>query len=256
MEFRPCIDLHEGKVKQIVGGSLSDAGAVENYVSQKDAAYYAMLYKDNGLKGGHVIALGEGNDVEIGKALTAYPLGLQVGGGIHADNAMKYIKMGASHVIVTSYIFKDGAFNQEHLENMVRRVGRKRLVIDLSCRKKDGHYYVVTNRWQQFTRFEVNQKNIEYLSQYCDELLVHAVDVEGLRQGIDEELIYILSQNDTMTCTYAGGIASIEDINRIELIGNNRINYTIGSALDIFGGTIPFKKVLMKNNNEKQESGK
>lgn len=250
MEFRPCIDLHEGKVKQIVGGSLNDEGAVENFVSEKDAAYYATLYKSNGLKGGHVIALGKGNDEEIQKALTAYPSGLQVGGGIDAENAGRYIQMGASHVIVTSYIFKDGIFNEEHLHKMVDAVGKKRLVIDLSCRKKDGRYYVVTNRWQQFSQFEVNQENMTYLSQYCDELLVHAVDVEGLRQGINEELITLLSQCHKITCTYAGGIASIDDIDRIKKVGHDRINYTIGSALDLFGGTIPFQEVLKKNQKQ------
>ncbi len=247
MEFRPCIDLHEGKVKQIVGGSLNEEGAVENFVSEKDAAYYATLYRTNRLQGGHVIAIGKGNDNEIQKALAAYPLGLQVGGGINAENASQYIQMGASHIIVTSYIFKDGSFNKEHLHRIVEAVGKDKLVIDLSCRKKDGRYYVVTNRWQEFTQFEVNEDNIRYLSNFCDELLVHAVDVEGLRQGIDEELIALLSQNDTITCTYAGGIASIADIDRIEKVGKSKVNYTIGSALDIFGGTISFQEVLSKN---------
>ncbi len=244
MEFRPCIDLHEGKVKQIVGSSLNDSGAEENFVSQNDADYYAELYKKAGLYGGHIIALGSGNREQIEKALAAYPGGLQVGGGINADNARWYIEKGASHVIVTSYIFKDGKFYFDNLEEIVKVVNKENLVIDLSCRKKDGKYYVVTNKWQKFTNFEVNEENIDFLSEFCDEFLVHAVDVEGLRNGIDEELIQKLSNWVKIPCTYAGGISSLEDVKYIESISGGRMNYTIGSALDIFGGNIKFHDVI------------
>jgi phosphoribosylformimino-5-aminoimidazole carboxamide ribotide isomerase len=244
MEFRPCIDLHEGKVKQIVGGSLKDSGAEENFVSQNDADYYAELYKKAGLYGGHIIALGSGNREQIEKALAAYPGGLQVGGGINADNARWYIEKGASHVIVTSYIFKDGKFYFDNLEEIVKVVNKENLVIDLSCRKKDGKYYVVTNKWQKFTNFEVNEENIDFLSEFCDEFLVHAVDVEGLRNGIDEELIQKLSNWVKIPCTYAGGISSLDDVKLIESISGGRMNYTIGSALDIFGGNIKFHDVI------------
>jgi phosphoribosylformimino-5-aminoimidazole carboxamide ribotide isomerase len=244
MEFRPCIDLHEGKVKQIVGSSLNDSGAEENFVSQNDADYYAELYKKAGLYGGHIIALGSGNREQIEKALAAYPGGLQVGGGINADNARWYIEKGASHVIVTSFIFKDGKFYFDNLEEIVKVVNKENLVIDLSCRKKDGKYYVVTNKWQKFTNFEVNEENIDFLSEFCDEFLVHAVDVEGLRNGIDEELIQKLSNWVKIPCTYAGGISSLEDVKYIESISGGRMNYTIGSALDIFGGNIKFHDVI------------
>lgn len=244
MGFRPCIDLHEGKVKQIVGGSLDDSGAKENFVSEKGAAYYAKLYKKAGLVGGHIIALGLGNEEEIEMALEAYPGGLQVGGGVNAENAKWYIDRGASHVIVTSYIFKDGAFYLDHLKKIREVVDQKHLVIDLSCRKKEGKYYVVTNKWQKFTKFEVNKENIEYLSAFCDEFLVHAVDVEGLQNGIDEELIGMLSQWVKIPCTYAGGISSMDDILLIESMSGGKMNYTVGSALDIFGGKIKFDRVI------------
>lgn len=244
MEFRPCIDLHEGKVKQIVGSSLNEEGAEENFVSQKDADYYAELYKKAGLYGGHIIALGQGNLDQIEKALAAYPGGLQVGGGINADNARWFIEKGASHVIVTSFIFKDGEFYLDNLKEINKIVNKGKLVIDLSCRKKDGKYYVVTNRWQKFTNFEVNEENMDFLSEYCDEFLVHAVDVEGLRNGIDEDLIQKLSSWVKIPCTYAGGISSIEDIKRIESMSGGNMNYTIGSALDIFGGNIRFEDII------------
>jgi phosphoribosylformimino-5-aminoimidazole carboxamide ribotide isomerase len=244
MEFRPCIDLHEGKVKQIIGGSLNDSGAEENFVSQNDADYYAELYKKAGLYGGHIIALGSGNREQIEKALAAYPGGLQVGGGINADNARGFIEKGASHVIVTSFIFKEGKFYFDNLEEIVKVVNKENLVIDLSCRKKDGKYYVVTNKWQKFTNFEVNEENIDFLSEFCDEFLVHAVDVEGLRSGIDEELIQKLSNWVKIPCTYAGGISSLDDVKLIESMSGGRMNYTIGSALDIFGGNIKFDDVI------------
>lgn len=244
MEFRPCIDLHEGKVKQIVGGSLNDSGAEENFVSQRDAGYYAELYRKSGLRGGHVIALGPGNREQIEKALAAYPGGLQVGGGINAENAKWYIDKGASHVIVTSFIFKDGEFFLENLKEIRKVVKKENLVIDLSCRKKDGKYYVVTNRWQKFTNFEVNEENMDFLSDFCDEFLVHAVDVEGLKSGIDEDLIRKLSKWVKIPCTYAGGISTLEDVKLIEEMSEGRMNYTIGSALDIFGGDIKFEDVI------------
>lgn len=244
MKFRPCIDLHEGKVKQIVGGSLNDSGAKENFVSNFEADYYAQLYKKNNLTGGHIIALGQGNQEQIEKALKAYPFGMQVGGGINASNAKTYIDLGASHVIVTSYIFNNGQLYLDHLEEMVACVGKEKLVLDLSCRKKQDTYYVVTNRWQQFTDFEISKENIQFLQSYCDEFLIHAVDVEGLQSGIDHELLELLSRWVTIPCTYAGGISTFEDIQRIFDKGHGKIDYTIGSALDIFGGPLSFEKVI------------
>lgn len=244
--FRPCIDLHDGKVKQIVGGSLRDTGEgiVENFVSDKDPAYYAELFAKDGLKGGHVIMLGKGNEGAALEAIAAYPNALQVGGGINPENAELYLSKGASHVIVTSYIFSEGKLDLNKLDKLVKAVSKDKLVIDISCRKKQEDYYVVTDRWQTFTDFKVTPENIKLLESYCDELLVHGVDVEGKQQGIDIELIELLADNTSIPTTYAGGIRSLEDIKTINQIGKGRINYTVGSALTIFGGKLSYEMVV------------
>lgn len=244
MRFRPCIDLHNGRVKQIVGGSLDDSGAIENFVSDKGAAYYAEMYKRDNLSGGHVIMLGPGNEEETFNALKAYPGGLQVGGGINPGNAMEYIDAGASHVIVTSYVFANGKINMHNLEAMKNAVGRERLVLDLSCRSKDGRYFVVTDRWQKFTEYEINKSNIARLEEYCDELLVHAADVEGLKQGIDERLVSVLAECCSISVTYAGGVKDLSDVTKVFENGRGGIDLTIGSALDIFGGSISYSELI------------
>lgn len=244
--FRPCIDLHNGKVKQIVGGTLTDSGEgiVENFVSQKDSAYYAKLFKSDNLTGGHVIMLGQGNENAAVSALNAYPNGLQIGGGITADNAAYYLKQGASHVIVTSYVFNNGKIDFNNLEKLVQTISKKRLVLDLSCRLREGKYYVVTDRWQKFTDFEINNDNLKLLEGYCDEFLIHGVDVEGKQQGMDLKLVKEIANSVNIPVTYAGGIRTLEDIGQIEKIGKGRINFTIGSALDIFGGLLSYKSVV------------
>ena len=251
MKFRPCIDIHNGKVKQIVGGSLKDAGnqAQENFVSEQDAAFYASLYKEKGLKGGHIILLNSADSeyfqatkAQAMLALGAYPGGLQIGGGVNPDNAADYLAAGASHVIVTSYVFRDGHISWKNLEKMVDAVGKEHLVLDLSCRKKEDAYYVVTDRWQKFTEEEVTLELMEKLGAYCDEFLIHAVDVEGKASGIEKELASILGAWDGIPITYAGGVGSLDDVELLKKLGNRRLDVTIGSALDIFGGTIPFEK--------------
>lgn len=250
MRFRPCIDLHNGKVKQIVGGSLDDSGALENFVSDKGAAYYAELYKMDNLQGGHVIMLGPGNEDEVFSALKAYPGGFQVGGGINPGNAMEYLDAGATHVIVTSYVFAHGKINMDNLEAIKNAVGRERLVLDLSCRFKDGKYFVVTDRWQKFTGYDINMENIERLEEYCAEFLVHAADVEGLKQGIDEQLVSVLAECCSIPVTYAGGVKDLSDITKVYEKGRGRIDLTIGSALDIFGGSISYRELVkMKEFN-------
>lgn len=251
MKFRPCIDIHNGKVKQIVGGSLKDAGdqAKENFVAEQDAAFYAKLYKKAGLKGGHVILLNsvgseyyEATRVQALKALKAYPKGLQIGGGVCPDNAADYLEAGASHVIVTSYVFKNGEIYWDNLKKLCMAVGKEHVVLDLSCRKKDGRYYIVTDRWQTFTNVELGTEILGRLSGYCDEFLVHGVDVEGKASGIEQELINILKQAD-IPVTYAGGIGSMEDLEQIRRTGNGKVDFTIGSALDLFGGRIPYEVI-------------
>jgi phosphoribosylformimino-5-aminoimidazole carboxamide ribotide isomerase len=237
--FRPCIDLHEGKVKQIVGGTLGDgAGDLRtNFVSDRPAAWFAEVYRQDNLKGGHVIMLGPGNEEQARSALRAYPGGLQVGGGVNLDNAMEWLETGASHVIVTSWIFHSGRLEWDRLESLVKRIGRERLVLDLSCRMRDGSYFVVTDRWQKFTNLTIDQANLGLLSKCCAEFLVHAVDVEGLCRGIDETLVRVLGESSPIPTTYAGGARSLKDLELVTALGQGRVDLTIGSALDIFGGT-------------------
>ncbi|RKN75072.1 phosphoribosylformimino-5-aminoimidazole carboxamide ribotide isomerase [Paenibacillus ginsengarvi] len=246
MKFRPCIDLHQGKVKQIVGETLQpDASrVVENFVSSQTPDHYAAMYREDGLTGGHIIMLGGGNEEAAEQALGAYPGGMQIGGGIRADNAERYIALGASHVIVTSYIFQDGKLNMDHLDAIVKAVGKERLVIDLSCKERDGKYYVVTNQWRTFSDFEVNAEGIRRLEAYCDEFLIHAVDVEGKREGVQERLAAGLAEWTTIPTTYAGGARSLDDLERFRRITDGRLDITIGSALDIFGGQLPYRDVI------------
>ena len=252
MEFRPCIDIHNGKVKQIVGGSLKDSGdqAQENFVSEQDAAFYAALYQKNKLKGGHIILLNsydspyyEETRKQALAALQAYPGGLQVGGGITPENAGDYLNAGASHVIVTSYVFRDGKMDRDHLKQMIDAVGAEHLVLDLSCRKKEDGYYIVTDRWQKFTDVKLTQEVLREIAGYCDEYLVHGVDVEGKSAGIDEELAKILGEFDMIPVTYAGGIASLEDIEHFRKKTGGKVDFTIGSALDLFGGHLPYEQI-------------
>lgn len=252
MEFRPCIDIHNGKVKQIVGSSLQDQGdlAKENFVSSANADHYANLYKEAGIRGGHVILL-NGRDSEFYEetkaqamlALKAYPGGLQVGGGIGGDNAREFLKEGASHVIVTSYVFRDGQILYDRLEELDRKIGKEHLVLDFSCRKVGEEYYVVTDRWQKLTEEKVTPALLDKLSTYCDEYLVHAVDVEGKNRGIDEKLVRLLGSYEGLPVTYAGGVHEYEDISLLGALGKGRINVTVGSALDLFGGKLSWKKV-------------
>ena len=253
MKFRPCINIHNGKVKQIVGGSLMDVGnqAEENFVSQYDGGFYANLYKENGLTGGHIILLNpvgseyyEADVEQAALALKAYPGGLQIGGGMTAENAARFLEMGASHIIVTSYVFKNGQINYDNLDAILEAVGKEHLVLDLSCRKKDGKYYVVTDRWQKFTDVELTLDTLDQLSSYCDEFLIHAVDVEGKASGIEEELAALLGKWNKIPITYAGGVRNEEDLRKLKELGNGDIDVTIGSALDLFGGNMKFETVL------------
>ncbi len=250
MRFRPCIDIHNGTVKQIVGGSLKDEGnqAITNFASKYDADFYAERYKKDGLTGGHIILLNaktseyyEATKDQALMALHAYSGGLQIGGGITAENAMEYITAGASHVIVTSYVFQDGSVNWENLEKLVAAVGKEHIVLDLSCRRKGDAYYVVTNRWQTFTEVRVDKEVLERFSGYCDEFLVHGVDVEGKSSGVELELVKMLSEWNGIPITYAGGIGSMEDLREFEQVSKGRLDFTIGSALDLFGGKIPYE---------------
>ena len=252
MRFRPCIDIHNGKVKQIVGGSLTDVRdqAEENFVSEQDGAFYARLYREADLSGGHVTLLNsqdspyyEATRAQAFLALKAYPEGLQLGGGVNPQNAGVYLDAGASHVIVTSYVFRDGRISWEKLEEMEQAAGREHLVLDLSCRKKENSYYIVTDRWQKFTDVPVTLETMEELGEHCDEFLVHAVDVEGKAHGVETELAELLSGYTKRSVTYAGGVGSMADIELLRKYGKNNLDVTVGSALDLFGGKIPFREL-------------
>lgn len=252
MRFRPCIDIHNGQVKQIVGGSLTDEGnlAEENFASARTADYFADLYRRDGLRGGHVILLNpvsseyyDRTKEQALRALAAYPGGLQLGGGITPENAEEYLKAGASHVIVTSYVFQAGKILWERLEKLRASVGKERTVLDVSCRKKDGEYYIVTDRWQKFTEVKLSRQLLDRLAEYCDEFLVHGVDVEGKSAGIDENLASLLGSFNSIPVTYAGGIGSFEDIEKFRRITGGCLDFTIGSALDLFGGTLPYNEI-------------
>jgi len=247
MKFRPCIDLRNGKVVQIVGGSLKDdnaANPVTNFESLDSPARFARQYQADNLPGGHVIALGPGNETAALSALTAYPGGLQMGGGITPDNAGQYLDAGASHVIVTSYVFSKGQVDMNRLSALVKAVGKDRLVLDLSCRKKEDTFFIVTDRWQTFTDVAVTPDTLGQLSAFCNEFLVHGVDVEGLCQGIQADLVTLLGGHSPIPVTYAGGASRFSDLDHVRTLGKGRVDLTIGSALDIFGGTIPYEKVV------------
>lgn len=235
--FRPCIDVHDGKVKQIVGGSLRSSGAQTNFISDQDATYYADLYCQQNLTGGHIISLGPNNEQQVLCALNAYPKGLQYGGGVTPENAEKFLSAGASHIIVTSFLFDGGEFSWSRLDAIKSAVGADKLVLDLSCRKTTNGWMIATNRWQTITHTPVNQETISELENHCAEFLVHAADVEGLQKGIDQDLVSLLGNSCTIPCTYAGGATTLDDLELVDSLSNGRVDLTIGSALDIFGGS-------------------
>ncbi len=224
---------------QIVGGTLTDSGegTRTRFESERPASWYAELYRRDRLTGGHVIMLGPGNETPAREALAAYPGGLQVGGGINAENARAWLEAGASHVIVTSWVFRDGRLDEERLARLLRTVGRERLVLDLSCRRRDGEYVVVTDRWQRFTDVRIDRHTLGMLAEHCAEFLVHGVDVEGLCLGIDRELVRLLADWSPIPATYAGGAKSLADLEEVTALSQGRVDLTIGSALDLFGGT-------------------
>ncbi|XP_077239675.1 1-(5-phosphoribosyl)-5-[(5-phosphoribosylamino)methylideneamino] imidazole-4-carboxamide isomerase HISN3, chloroplastic-like [Tasmannia lanceolata] len=249
--FKPCIDIHKGKVKQIVGSTLQDSNEggstlITNFESDKPPAAFADLYKQDEFTGGHVIMLGADPSSKSAaiEALHAHPGGLQVGGGINSDNALSYLGEGASHVIVTSYVFSNGGMDLERLKHLVNMIGKQRLVLDLSCRKKNGKYPIVTDRWQKFSNVFLDEKTLDFLASFANEFLVHGVDVEGKRLGIDEELVALLGQYSPISVTYAVGVTTMTDLERIKMAGMGRVEVTVGSALDIFGGDLPYEDVV------------
>jgi phosphoribosylformimino-5-aminoimidazole carboxamide ribotide isomerase len=247
VRFRPCIDLHGGRVKQIVGSSLSDDvdALATNFDTDQAPSYFAGLYKRDVLPGGHVIMLGPGNEAAAENALRAFPGGLHIGGGMRPDNSARYLDAGASHVIVTSYVFRDGVIDWNRVDEMAGAVGKERLVLDLSCRRRGDEWIVCTDRWQNWTDFALGPNALARLGASCDELLVHAVDVEGKLGGMDEELVARLADWATVPVTYAGGVRTLEDLETARRVGRGRVDVTIGSALDIFGGDLRYDDAVL-----------
>lgn len=247
MRFRPCIDLREGRVVQIIGGSLTDENPEKikiNFETTSSAADFARLYKKDNLSGGHVISLGPGNEKVALSALHAFPNGFHMGGGITPQNAVTYLDAGASHVIVTSYVFSNGQIDMDKLKLIKETVGKNRLVLDLSCRKKEYDFWIVTDRWQKFTDVSICPEILNQLANHCNEFLVHGVDVEGKMEGIQADLIEILGKYSPIPVTYAGGVRDLSDLDLVKELGNERVDLTIGSALDIYGGNIPYRSVV------------
>lgn len=250
-KFRPCIDLHDGLVKQIVGATLQDngGGPTENFVSSQSAGWFAAKYRDDGLQGGHVIKLGPGNTAAAQSALAEYPGGLQIGGGINAQNANRWLDAGASHVIVTSWLFdSEGHFVSERLDDLVTKIGRRRIVVDLSCKRTKAGWTVAMNRWQTLTNLEITASMLDSLANRCDEFLIHAADVEGLCQGIDYDLVELMGNWGKIPMTYAGGVANLDDCRRVASASDNKVDVTVGSALDLFGGSgVKYDELLVWN---------
>lgn len=247
MRFRPCIDLREGRVVQIIGSSLIDKHSEKlktNFETDRFPGDFAKMYKEDNLPGGHVISLGPGNEDAALSALQAFPGGFHIGGGVTPQNAITYLDAGASHVIVTSYVFSNGRIDMEKLKLLQGTVGKNRLVLDLSCRKKGPDFWIVTDRWQKFTNEIISPEILNQLADHCDEFLVHGVDVEGKMEGIQTELIEILGKNSPIPVTYAGGVKALSDLDLVKEVGRNRVDLTIGSALDIFGGSVPYRSVV------------
>ena len=257
MRFRPCIDLRNGRVVQIIGGTLRDGGGesvVTNFETECASADFVRLYRDDGLYGGHVIALGPGNEEAALSALRVFPGGMQMGGGITPANAARFLEAGASHVIVTSYVFREGRIDTERLDALVTAVGRSRLVLDLSCRRQGEGFLVVTDRWQRFTELKIGPETLAWLAGFCDEFLVHGVDVEGKRAGIEAELVEMLGEGSPIPVTYAGGARSLADLDEVKALGRGRVDLSIGSALDLFGGSLSYREVVAWHHKESATS--
>ena len=258
MRFRPCIDLRDGKVVQIVGGSLRDdpaAPPTTNFVTERSPADFARMYSQDNLAGGHVISLGAGNHDAAMSALRAFPGGFHIGGGITPESATGYLDAGASHVIVTSYVFANGLIDSDRLKSLVKVVGKRRLVLDLSCRRRDSAFWIVTDRWQKFTDVQVGPETLAQLSDHCDEFLVHGVDVEGRMAGIEADLVRLLGEHSPIPVTYAGGVRSLSDLDLVKELGRGRVDVTVGSALDIFGGDIPYQSVVDWHRASQSDTG-
>ena len=171
---------------------------------------------------------------------------------------MAWIDAGASHVIVTSWLFDDGGrLLEDHLVQLVNRVGKERVVIDLSCRRvsqdKTCCWRVAMNRWQTLTEISVNPQNLERLARYADEFLIHAADVEGLCNGIDVALVEEMGNWGKIPLTYAGGVSTLADVELVQTASQGKVDVTVGSALDLFGGDGVDYRDLVRWNHDQED---
>ena len=241
MKFKPCIDLHHGKVKQIIGSTLNSKEIKVNFTSNQNSSYFAQLYRKYQLSGAHIIMLGPNNEEACLQALKTWPGHLQVGGGITLANGEKWLKAGAQKLIFTSYLFPDKTLDLSRLQSLKKNYGRNKIVIDLSCSKTlaDKGYYVFKNKWKEQTTFKLELASLQSIIPYTEEILIHAISVEGKNQGMDQDLVYQLKklhEQTNLNLVYAGGIHHQEELDEFVKISESKIDFTIGSALDIFGG--------------------
>ena len=246
MKFRPCIDLHEGKVKQIVGKTLT-ADAVDkpetNFISDHSAVYFADMFYRDGLTGGHVIMLGPNNEQAATEALQAFPNAFHIGGGVSLENAQFWLEKGAKAVIISSRLFNGTDFSMESLQAFTDLIGKDKIILDLSCRLVEGRFRAMTNKWNTVTNLIVDEKKIDELSTHCAEFLIHAVEIEGTGSGPDWELLNMLARCESSIITYAGGISSLNDLAAMQKLDAQHIDFTIGSALNIYGGHLSYATV-------------
>ncbi|KAF6005708.1 hypothetical protein HII12_005282 [Brettanomyces bruxellensis] len=243
-----CIDIHGGKVKQIVGGTLNQDDTEQskntcksnletNFVSEKSSSYYAKLYEEHGIIRTHVIKLGsleENNRVAI-EALKAWPKHLQIGGGINDTNAKYWIQQGADKVIVTSWLFPKGQFDKSRLERISQLVGKEHLVVDLSYFDAGG---VEQGRLLSYSRGTARNSSFMQLM------------LKAFCKGIDQELVAKLAEWCTSPIVYAGGAKSIDDLKLVDKLSHGRVDLTFGSALDLFGGKLVRFKDCCKWNQQ------
>jgi len=181
--------------------------------------------------------LGSGNEVAAREALAAWPDGLQVGGGIGIQNAAGWLEAGASHVIVTSWLFdENGVFQPQRLTDLATEVGSDKVVVDLSARRVIEGWRVAMNRWQTPTDLLVTRDILDQIAPYCAEFLIHAADVEGKCEGVDVELVSFLGTWNGIPVTYAGGVSGLDDLQQVEEASGGKVDVTVGSSLDLFGG--------------------
>jgi len=159
---------------------------------------------------------------------------------------------------VTSFCFDGAKFSEAKLAEMVAAVGAERLVLDLSCRAAEGGgWSVAKDRWRTITDLAVTPETLDRLAGQCAEFLVHAADVEGQCGGVDRELVQMLGSWAGAPVTYAGGARSLENLREVDGLSDGKVDLTIGSALDLFGGDgVSYADCVAWNRRASQSSSR